>query len=555
MPDVFQSSDSTRGAAPLRHAHTVRFPNPLRLERGGLLPGGIDVAYESYGSLSADRDNAILICHALSGDSHVARHDPHDDPGWWDLVVGPGKPIDTDRYFVLCANILGGCRGTTGPNSINPDTNKPYGSDFPVITVGDIARVQLMLLDHLGIDKLLAVVGGSLGGHQALTLATLHPHRVAATLAIATSPRLTSQALAFDVVGRNAILSDPHYHDGRYQEHDDRPTTGLAIARMLGHITYLSQEAMTEKFDPDRFRPRDVATAFEKKFSVGSYLAHQGDRFVERFDANSYITLSMAMDLFDLANLQPPSSPPTPTTETQAQALPCLGSETTSGGDHLALTRALAPTTCRWLVLSFSSDWLFPSFQSRQIVNALIALGKPVTYCDIRSTCGHDAFLLQDDLPVYGRMIADFLHHTAQPSHPKAQGLPPLGPSASSTSPPLPITAPPALHRRRIDLDLLLELIPPDASVLDLGCGEGGLAAKLLARGQKRVMGIELDQSAIVHCVAAGLDVVQADLNRRLPAFTDRQFDLVVVSHTLQSIENTKGLVDEILRIGHSAVV
>ena len=337
----------------MRYAQHVTFHGPLVLEQGGRLPE-VTVAYETYGRLNPQRDNAVLICHALSGDSHVARHDDDDDPGWWDIVVGPGKAIDTDRYFVICPNILGGCRGTTGPNSINPETGRPYGADFPVITVGDMVEVQRLLVDHLGIDGCGRVVGGSLGGHMALTWATQLPDRVAGAIAVATSPRLTSQALAFDVVGRNAILRDPAYQDGQYYDNGPGPLVGLAIARMLGHITYLSREAMMQKFDAHRLEPREVQTQFETKFSVGSYLAYQGDRFVERFDANSYLTLTMAIDLFDL------------------------------GDTPEELAEAFGRSTCRWLLLSFTSDWLFPPFQSQEMVDALIADDKPVSYCNVR---------------------------------------------------------------------------------------------------------------------------------------------------------------------------
>ncbi len=298
---VFDSSDSLRSAVPLKYAQFVTFEEPLALEEGGSLPV-VRVAYETYGELSPAADNAVLICHALSGDSHVARHDAEDTAGWWDLVVGPGKAIDTDRYFVICPNLLGGCRGTTGPNSLNPETGRPYGADFPTITVRDMAKVQKLLVEHLGIRRLRAVVGGSLGGQLVLTWATQLPAMVAGAVALATSPRLTSQAMAFDVVGRNAILRDPAYQDGQYYGNGPGPTVGLSIARMLGHITYLSREAMIEKFDAHRLQPRQVQTQFETRFSVGSYLAYQGDKFVERFDANSYLTLTLAIDLFDLGD-------------------------------------------------------------------------------------------------------------------------------------------------------------------------------------------------------------------------------------------------------------
>ena len=278
--NILESSDSARHARPLRHAQSVTLDQPLELELGGRL-ASVTVAYETYGQLNAARSNAILLCHAISGDSHVARHDEQDDPGWWDILVGPGKPVDTDRFFVICPNLLGGCRGTTGPGSTDPATGQPYGRDFPTVTIGDMVEVQRRLVDHLGIGQLLAVVGGSLGGHQALTWAARFPERVQAVVPVATSPRLNSQALAFDVVGRNAIRRDPHYHGGQYYGEKHTPEVGLAIARMIGHITYLSQEAMTKKFDADRLRPRNVPTDFEKIFSVGSYLGLQGDRFVE----------------------------------------------------------------------------------------------------------------------------------------------------------------------------------------------------------------------------------------------------------------------------------
>ena len=237
----FVSSDSIRSAEPLKYAQTATFPGPVTLEEGGCLPG-VTVVYETYGRLNPQRDNAVLMCHALSGDSHVARHDEQDAPGWWDILVGPGKPIDTDRYFVICPNVLGGCRGTTGPNSVNPETGRPYAADFPIITVGDMVDVQKLLIDHLGIKRLRAVVGGSLGGSMAVSWAVRYPDRMAGTVAIATAPRLTSQAIAFDVVGRNAILRDPAYQDGQYYGNGHGPNVGLSLARMLGHITYLSRE-------------------------------------------------------------------------------------------------------------------------------------------------------------------------------------------------------------------------------------------------------------------------------------------------------------------------
>lgn len=524
--DTFDSSDSIRTAKPLRHLQHVTLPGPFRLEMGGHLDE-LTLAFETYGRLNERRDNAVLICHALSGDSHVARHDAEDDPGWWDVLVGPGKPVDTDRYFVVCPNFLGGCRGSTGPNSMNPATGRRYGTDFPVITIGDITEAQRRVLDHLGIDRLLAVIGGSLGGHVAMTLATRYPERVAGTVAVATSPRLTSQAMAFDVVGRNAILRDPAYHRGDYYDRGQGPLVGLAIARMLGHITYLSREAMTRKFEADRLKPRRVQTQFETKFAVGSYLAYQGDRFGERFDANSYLTLSMAIDLFDL------------------------------GDSRDKIAEALGASRCRWLVLSFSSDWLFPPFQSREIVDGLIAAGRPVSYCNVQSDCGHDAFLLPNEIGVYGGLIQAFLANLDGSSkETNAVGSPsPRRPAESKPLVRASFDSPNIFGHHRLDDDTILEWIPSGASVLDLGCGEGELLKRLQQRGHRHIMGIEWDERAIVACVQQGLDVVQADLNKGLAFFSESQFDVVVLSQTLQTIMDVPQVLREVLRVGRRGIV
>ncbi len=509
---MFESSDSVRHCRPLRYAQTFTSGEPLELALGGRLPD-VTVAYETYGRLNPARDNAVLVCHAISGDSHVAQHDTHDDPGWWDIAIGPGKAIDTDRFFVICPNLLGGCRGTTGPGSINPVNGKPYGRDFPTVTVADMVAVQRRLLDHLGIAQLRAVIGGSLGGHQALTWAIRHPERVQGVVALATSPRLTSQALAFDVVGRNAIIRDPHFHAGQYYERPHRPEVGLALARMIGHITYLSREAMKEKFEADRLHPREVAVEFEKKFSVGSYLGYQGAKFVERFDANSYVTLSLAMDLFDL------------------------------GSTPEELARALRPARCRWLVVSFSSDWLFPPDQSRDIVNALLANNARVSYCSVESGCGHDAFLLPNELPIYGEMMSRFIANL---------GLPPASPVPERDE----LHGPTSIfHQHRLDYERIVELVPAGASVLDLGCGSGRLLAALRATDHRRLLGVELDQQKILTCVGRGLDVIQADLNKGLGAFGTGQFDCVILSQTLQAVYDVEGVLNEMLRIGRTAIV
>jgi homoserine O-acetyltransferase/O-succinyltransferase len=512
---IYESSDTARNAKPLRYVQSMQLDGPLQLELGGCLPS-VTVAYETYGTLNKSADNAILICHAISGDSHVAMHAPDDDPGWWDVLIGPGKAIDTNRFFVICPNLLGGCRGTTGPSSVNPATGQPYGRDFPTITLPDMVEVQYRLLQQLKIPRLHAVLGGSVGGHQALTWATRHPDYMRGVILLATSPRLTAQAVAFDVVGRNAILRDPHYHGGQYYDRPHGPRVGLALARMIGHITYLSPEAMTQKFEPDRLQPRDVAIEFEKRFSVGSYLGYQGAKFVERFDANSYLVLSMAMDLFDL------------------------------GRTPADLAKTFQKSACRWLVMSFTSDWLFPPEQSRDIVDALVANRLPVSFCNIQSACGHDAFLLPDELELYGGMSRAFLENLDSKETTANNSTSGAGEAHGPTS---------IFHQHRLDYDRIVELIPPGSSVLDLGCGSGALLARLKEGHAGRLVGVELDERNILNCISRGLDVIQADLNKGLGAFGTGQFDCVILSQTLQAVYDVEGLLTEMLRIGKTCIV
>jgi homoserine O-acetyltransferase len=551
MDDLFESSDTVRSARELKHVKYATFHSALHLECGTELPE-VTVAYETYGQLNARRDNAVFICHAISGDSHVAAHDADDDPGWWDILVGPGQVVDTNRYFVICANALGGCRGTTGPDSVNPKTGKPYGTDFPEITIGDIVEVQQRLVDSLGVSRLLAVIGGSLGGLMTLDWATRFPDRMAGSVVIAASPRLTSQALAFDIVARNAIKNDPNFCNGQYYDKKQVPAVGLAIARMLGHITYLSREGMIKKFDANRNEGRNIETSFETTFSVGSYLAYQGNKFVERFDANSYLTLSLAMDKFDLGNNQK------------------------------GLTDRLRGTMCRWLVLSFTSDWLFPPVQTQAIVQGALRGDKRISYCNIQSDCGHDSFLLENDLAMYGGMIQAFLQNierdmlveyeddeTAASEQNSAADVPAEETSPNHNESPefqktfaeaaeKSITPSPGhffVEGRRIDYDEIVKLIPPRTKALDLGCGTGELMQLLKNRRQRRVMGIELDEKAALESMRKGFDVVQSDLNQGLRAFEDKQFDFVVLSKTLQTILDVDLILEEMLRVGIRGIV
>ncbi|MDD5728088.1 MAG: homoserine O-acetyltransferase [Victivallales bacterium] len=346
----------------------------------------VNIRYETYGKLLPDGSNAVLILHALTGDAHVCgRHAPDDPkPGWWDNMVGPGKYIDTNRYFVVCSNVIGGCSGSTGPRSVNPATGKLYNMDFPVITIADMVRAQRRLMSHLGIKKWLSIIGGSMGGMQALEWAINYPELTASVIPIATTARLSPQAIAFHWVGRQAIQADAHWQNGNYTGNDQQQ--GLSIARMLAHITYLSDESMHKKFGRQLQDSASYSFDFKYDFAVESYLEHQGRCFIERFDANSYLYITRANDYFDIS----------------AQA----------GGD---LAQALRPVKCRFLVVSFSSDWLFPASQSVDLVKALLKNRREVSYCNVKSSYGHDAFLLEVD--TLGKMMADFLHNQLEAVH------------------------------------------------------------------------------------------------------------------------------------------
>jgi len=361
--------------------------HPLALDSGGRL-AGLEIAYRTYGRLNADRSNAILICHALTGDQHVASiHPITGKPGWWTQTVGQGKPIDPERHFIICSNVVGGCMGSTGPCSANPSTGEPYGLTFPVITVADMVRAQAMLLDHLGVETLLAVVGGSMGGMQVLQWAADYPHRLFSAVCIAAAPRHSAQNIALHEVGRQAIMADPDWRGGDYARLGVRPEKGLAVARMAAHITYLSEAALQRKFGRELQRD-GLSWGFDADFQVESYLRHQGARFVERFDANSYLYITRAMDYFDLA--------------------------ASHGGVLAEAFRAAREV--RFCVLSFTSDWLYPTPESRDIVRALNAAGARASFVEIESDKGHDAFLLEE--PVLHAALSGFLESVG-----RARGL------------------------------------------------------------------------------------------------------------------------------------
>jgi homoserine O-acetyltransferase len=374
--------DQTTASAETQH-QSITFPEGLTLDCGRHL-ASITIAYRCYGVLNAEKSNAILICHALTGDQYVAETNPlTGKPGWWDPLVGPGKPVDTDKFFVICTNVLGGCMGTTGPRSPHDERpSQPWGTEFPAVTINDMVRAQKRFIDHLGIGRLFAVIGGSMGGMQALSWAALYPEQVFAAVPVAAAAYHSAQNIAFHEIGRQAIAADPFFYDGRYWSEGVTPERGLAVARMTAHITYVSEAALTRKFGR-KLQDAAQLSSLGDRFEVESYLQYQGSSFVRRFDANSYLTITRAMDLFDLA------------------------------ADHDGvLSAAFAGTKTRFLLVSFTSDWLFPTAQSRSLARALNHVAANVSFVEVKSDKGHDAFLL--DEPDFHRTLHGFLSGCAE---------------------------------------------------------------------------------------------------------------------------------------------
>ncbi len=483
----------------------------FKLESGKVL-SELEIAFETYGEITADKDNVIFICHALSGDAHVAGiHEDDGRKGWWDEMVGPGKGIDTNLYYVVCANILGGCKGTTGPSSVNPETGKPYGSNFPHFTVGDVVDAHCVLLKQLGIEKLAAVVGGSFGGMQVLEWAVKHPDSVNRCICVASSKSLSAQALAFDVVGRKAITSDPSWNGGDYYAADKKPSAGLAQARMLGHITYLSREMMAEKFGRERKDQveSDDKHGFESDFQVESYLDYQGEKFADRFDANSYLLITKAMDEFDL------------------------------GSRYGGLDKAFAAIKSKLLVVALSEDWLFPPNQSRDLANGLLSAGRHVSYCELLAPHGHDAFLL--DIENLGNAIRAFLPWV------KGRGNEDVREKRLLERVIDPI--------RSRDFFAVARMVKKGSRVLDLGCGDGSLLQYLSDTADVGGLGVDYDVKHVISVIDRGLDVFQSDLDDGLAAIPDGSYDYVVLNDTLQVVRKPKKVLDETVRIAKEAIV
>jgi homoserine O-acetyltransferase/O-succinyltransferase len=494
----------------------VTFPS-LALDCGVTLKD-VQMAYETYGSLNAERTNAILILHAFSGDAHAAGINRQTgQPGWWSEMIGPGLAFDTDRYFVICSNVLGGCQGTTGPSSIDPLTGERYAMRFPVITIGDMVRLQKCLIDYLGISRLLAVAGGSMGGMQALQWSVAYPDSVAAAIPIAATSRHSAQQIAFNEVGRQAIMSDPDWNNGDYYD-SKPPGRGLAIARMVGHITYMSDLSMREKFGR-RLRDKDVfGFDFSVDFEVESYLRYRGNQFVTRFDPNSYLYITKAMDYFDLSS------------------------------GYSSLAAAFERTKTRFLVLSFTSDWLYPTYQSLEVVSGLRSRSVDVAFCELASTYGHDAFLVEID--EQSRMVAGFLASVFEDaSRPHFSSQKPV---AQKDEPAAPISQEIA---NRSDYAMIAQIVTAGSHVLDLGCGDGELLAWLRKHKGVKAQGVEIDPTKIQRAIARGVSAYQSDIDQGLADYPDRTFDFVILSQTLQEVRYPLRVLREMLRVGHRAIV
>lgn len=476
----------------------------LKLKNGGVL-AEVEVAYESYGELSLERDNVVFICPTLTSDAHAAGYHTKSDekPGWWDDLIGPGKGIDTNYYHVVCANVLGGCQGTTGPSSTDPATGKPYGSSFPSITISDMVQIHKLLLQSFGITRLAAVIGGSLGGMQALDWAIRHPEDVDRCICIASGTSLSAQALAFDHVARDAIFADPDWANGDYYGKDKGPAHGLSHARKIGHITYLSPEIMAQKFGREKALDKPDGKGGHL-FQVDSYLNYQGESFVGRFDANSYLKITEAMDTYDLAE------------------------------EFGGLDKACALVQAKVLVIALSSDWLFPPEQSVDLANGLHAAGRSVSCCTLQAPYGHDAFLID---------IAHLVETTRA-------FLPWVSPRGSGVAKPVKQAYDPTEEHR-----LICEMVKDGSRVLDLGCGNGDLLTLLKDARQATCMGIDIDLFNVIQTIDKGHDVFQGDLDSGLSVVPDHSYDCAILSSTLQVVRKPRELLREILRVADECIV
>ena len=489
-------------------------------EEGFLLESGssiaeVTVAYESYGDLNDDGSNVIFICHALTGDAHVAGYCSEDpaSKGWWEEMVGPGKGIDTDHYHVICANILGGCSGTTGPSSKNPETGKPYGSAFPHFRVKDIVNLHHRFLTQLGIKKIAALIGASFGGMQAIEMALSYPQMIEHCVCIASAASLSAQALSFDIVGRTAITSDPNWNGGDYYDDGTVPGNGLALARKIGHITYLSPDMMMSKFGREKHGSVNIDSAaketFLSDFEIESYLEHQGNKFVARFDANSYLYITKAMDEFDLADI------------------------------YGSLDEAFSKIECKMLVVALTSDWLFPPSQSQLIANSLLRMGKHVSYATLCAPHGHDAFLV--DVEHLSEMIRAF--------------LPWVGPKYNIKSKITSIAKSNDSVMQENEYNSILNMMKPGSKVLDLGCGNGDLLSFLSDNSIGNGIGVDIDVQNIIEVIDKGYAVFQNDIDGGLAMIPDNTYDYAILGETLQVVHKPRLVMKEMLRVAKEGIV
>jgi homoserine O-acetyltransferase/O-succinyltransferase len=492
-----------KGSAGLVKTEIIKIklpPGGFKPEKGGILPE-IEVAFEQYGALSQKKDNVILICHALSGDAHAAglHESENGKPGWWDMMIGPDKGIDTNKFHVICSNILGGCKGTTGPSSINPETGKSYATGFPAITIGDMVRVQKLLLDELGIDKLFGVIGGSAGGLQVLEWCVRYPEFVENAVCIASAEHLSAQALSFDIIARNIIMADPNWNKGNYYN-GELPEKGLSLARMIGHITYLSKETMDIKFGRERNDGEDKGI-FNTDFQVESYLEHQGASFVERFDANSFLYITSAMDSFSVSESRGSSE------------------------------EAFRNVKSRFMILSLSSDWLYPAEQSKELAEKLLRAGKTVTYCNLTSPYGHDAFLV-DNSDLSNLISSCFSDHNSASGNGVIKDIAALR-----------------------DFRIISHMIGKGSRILDLGCGDGSVLCKAFNEGGITGQGVDIDFDKIIECNKKSVPVFQMDLDEGLDMIPDKFYDYAILNGTLLEVHKPYLILDEMIRVARAGIV
>ncbi len=493
-------------------------PEGLKLHSGGFL-SEVVVSYECFGKLNASKDNVILVCTPLTMDAHIAGWYSEEDkePGWWDEMIGPNKAINTDNFFVIGSNILGGCGGTTGPSSLDPATGSPYGSHFPTITIQDIVKVQNLLIEQLGVQSLAAVIGGSLGGMQALEWSIAYPDKVKKCMCIAASTHLSPQALGFEIVGRKILLNDKNYAHGDYYDFPDRPDTGLAFARMIGLLTYLSPASMHQKFSRSKDESESTEK-FETGYDVENYLDYNAKKFVNRFDANSYLHITYAMDTYN--------------------PIETYGS----------IEKAFEKSSSEFLLVALSSDWLFPPSESKRLCKTLLNIGKIASIIELDSPYGHDAFLLE--VEYLKPVIHSFLTEELETKQDRVDKINALSTAFEDTPPEVPV-----LFNLLDDFKYIESLIEPKSHILDIGCGDGKLIDTLYRLRGATGYGIDINLESLVHCLFKNVPIVHGDVDDGLNLFGDQSFDYAVLNQTMQMLKKPDYVLKEMLRVAQKGIV